>query len=894
MKRARRVKSRKVKRCKPVVNSEQQAVLDAPIDVGVTMRADAGSGEGHITFAALSLNCEQQAFVDAPINVSLTLRAGAGSGKTQTLVERICRLLAEGATVLIFSHANKTVDEIKERLTKRGAEPSCMTMHSYCIMRMIAAKMPVPHAMDAVMEEAAVGFEESLLETFETHIIVDEANDLSSEQNRIVNSLYLRGYHVTLTGDMEQSIYGFQGSSPSYFKLFEEELPPDRRFELCVNYRSTNSRIVDVANAVAVDDIRMGVAVFMRPRPGALPGKAPLLVPYLGENELLYSTLDYVRSLHAEMCGSQHRKEETIMILAHGNDVLGKVYCHLMAHDVAAVLHCSKRSQEFRRIPMHLRRGGVVQLLTIHGAKGGEADHVLLLSGGDRGDSVEADGGDGSESRRMLYVACTRAKRTLRVYYREGGKEAHGQPCRWLSSAWEHFDVTRAKKFSSNFNSNFKAENVLTVTHLLKENGADGLHAYYRTQHLLEKRNFYSTSVVDLEDTEGAGEDIAKQAQKAYQFGLEMFMGKLFELHAETVFDGRGAIEEARKLVTRASSMCLNKDVWEYLQAPDGKAWWTRRGGVVVQHLYRALTESEAPAEYGEIYQELPSSLCSCFTHAFNYASLKYKGYEPVMAHYLKRVERENALAVSQNGYMPPSVESLFRPSHHYWDTYPGLRGTLSAAFDATVRVSQGSFESSDICLYAVLQCCWEPFLRKREMPEAWQPVLHLATCNRLVHLTIDELKLSDKAVSQIRQDAQRICQLLGQPMGLQVPNLVAFSCRADYGDAALSSSGTVHGKADVVFPGGPLEIKAIKMELRAEHSAQALWYACATSSAHAWLWDVYRRRLLAWKSPERPVEFLEACVQSYLKYNAPPDSAKKVWPQVVRVHARGHEYATH
>ena len=914
MKRARRVKSRKVKRCKPIVNSEPQAFLDAPIDVGVTRRADAGNGEGDIMFAALSLNCEQRAFVDAPINVSLTLRAGAGSGKTQTLVERICRLLAEGATVLIFSHANKTVDEIKERLKKRGAEPTVLTMHTYCMVRMHAAKIPVPHSMDALIEEAAVGFEDGLLETFETHIIVDEANDLSSEQYRIVNSLYFRGYHVTLTGDMEQSIYGFQGSSPSYFKLFEGELPTDCRFELCTNYRSTNSRIVDIANAIAVDDIRRGVAVFMRPRPGAIPGTVPLLVPYYVENELLDSALEYVRSLHAEIRGSQHRNEETIMILAHGNDVLGKVYYHLMAHGVAAVLHCSKRSQEFRRIPMHLRRGGVVQLLTIHGAKGGEADHVLLLSGGDRGDSIEAEGDDdGSESRRTLYVACTRAKQTLRVYYRESGKEAHGQPCRWLSSAWDHFNVTRARKFSSNFNKSFRAEKVLTVTHILKENGADGLHAYYRTQHHLEHKNFYSTSVVDLEDTEDAGEDIAKQANKAYQFGLEMFMGKLFELQAETVFNSSGAIEEARKLVTRASAMCLTKDVWEYLQTPDGRAWWTRRGGVVVQHLYHALTESEVSAEYGEIYQELPSSLCPCFSHAFNYASRKYKGYESVMAHYLKRVERENALAVSQNRYRPPSVESLFRPFHDYWDnckasndrvlvsqgsfessnSYSKLRNTLSAAFDATVRVSQGSFESSDVCFYAVLQCCWEPFLHKREMPDAWQPVLHLAQASDSpVRLTIDELKLSNKAVSQIRQDAQRICQLLGQPLGVQVPNSVAFSCRADYGDAALSSSGTVHGKADVVFPGGPLEIKAIKMELRAEHSAQALWYACATSSEHAWLWDVYRRRLLAWKSPERPVEFLEACLQSYLKYNAPPDSAKKVWPQEVRVYARGHEYA--
>jgi len=833
------------------------------------------------------LNDEQRRFVDAPIDASLVLRAGAGSGKTHTLLARICRLLQAGLTVLVFSHANKTVDEIKERLEDRAGDATVLTMHKYCIIRMHAAKMPVPHSPDALMEEAARAFEDGVLETYESHVIVDEANDLSSEQTRIVMALFSRGHHVTLTGDMEQSIYGFQGSSPLHLKVFEANLSSEFRFELCTNYRSTNSRVVDVANAIAIDDIRETNAVSMRAHPGASPGEKPRVWPYSEERDLLEVLLEKIRTLLDTTNTTQNRKGESIMVLAHSNGILGKAHCHLMAHGVSAVLHSSRRSEEFRRIPKHLRSNGVVQLLTIHGAKGGEADHVFLLSGDDRGDSKEADGPEGSESRRMLYVACTRARLTLNIFYRAG---QHGQPCRWLSSAWSQLETQGATKFSSTFNNDYRSENVITVTHLLKENGADGLHEHFRSEDSLEVRNLYSTAIIDLEDSEDVGECIAKQANKAYQLGLEMFMGKLFELHAAVVFDRRGVLEMARKLATRASCMCVNKEMWQFLQAPHGRAWWQRHGGCVLQHLHHTLSETQDSFESVEMYDELPSAMRACFSHAFNHIELKYKGYGSLRQYFQRRVGKENSAVISEKeAYCPPPWDLFFREHHStYWDygRYHTLRATHSISFDAVIRVSNGSMHGDDLCLFAALACCWEPQMRKRSNPEAWQPLLHLAQASgSLVRLSVDDLKLSDKATAQIQHDARKIREILGEPLGMEVSNAVVFSCRSDYGDMDLSAQGTIHGRADVIFQGGPLEIKAVKMSLQAEHSAQALWYACATDSPQAWLWDVYRRRLLVWTAPRVPEQFLNKCILAYLKYNAPPEAARRVWPQEVRIH---------
>jgi hypothetical protein len=827
------------------------------------------------------LNEEQAAFVEAAICLSLTLIAGAGSGKTTTIVQRILRLVQAGVSVLVFSHANKTVDEIKGRLKGYNLDVDVLTMHKYCISLMHKAKIKVPYSMDAVMQEAAQAFDEDRLDAFQSHVIIDEANDLSSEQNRIVYSLWRRGHHITLVGDMMQSIYGFHGSSPRFFKSFEDELPPECRFKLCTNFRSENSRIVDLANAIACDDIEAGAAVFMRSRPGAMEGAKPELAPFRGEQELHDACLAYIRDLKSREGG----RSASIMVLAHDNFMLGALHHHLMAHGIAAVLHSSQRSQEFRRIPERLRRGGVVQLLTIHGAKGGEADHVLLLSGKDRGDEKEEEGDNGSESRRLLYVACTRAKSTLKIFYGDSLAAKTGvQPCRWLSNAWELMDTGSSRKFNSGASGRVReGKKVLYVTEIMRENGAEGHYDYFAELDCTDPASFFCDEILDLEDTDDSGECIAKQAPKAYELGLEKFMGQLFENHAMNVFDRRGLTQLAGQLVERVCKVHVNGEVWDFFQSSEGKLWWERQGRKVLWHLYQECLDV-THTETGEIYQDLPKFVQSHFTHALNSVDFKYKGYRPIKDYFCARVLKEHR-RLQAPGSRLPGFEDFFRTFYGSWDGGGNerfsLRPTLSEAFEAAVAVAEGSAAARDLCLFTALNLCWEPEIRQNDQPEAWQPLLHLAQSpTSQVHLSPEDLMLSAKAHAQIQHDGARIMAMLGVIQGLQMPNRVAFACRAEYGDHELSARGTVNGKSDVMFESGPLEIKAVKMSLRAEHAAQALWYCCAAASQHAYLWDVYRRRLLVWTAPDRPAEYLQACIRAYLKYNSPPGGPKRVWPQ--------------
>jgi hypothetical protein len=856
---------------------------------------------------AVPLDDEQRRFVDAPLDASYALAAGAGSGKTHTMVARIRRLVSEERAVLVFSHANKTVDELRERLEDQGVAKGAVdvvTMHSYCISRLCRAGRARVHDFDELIEQAANAFEAAELECFHSHVIVDEANDLSTDQNRIVRALFRRGHHVVMTGDLMQSIYGFQGSSPTHFRAFAELLPESRRLQLGTNYRSRNSHIVTFANALAADDIREGVAVQMRLRPDAAPGARPELVAVRDNDELGQLVLQRVRLLH------QAHPGETVMVLAHDNDRLGAVFTHLMARGVQAALHSSQRSQEFRRLPERARTGGVVQLLTIHGAKGGEADHVVLLTAHDRGDSCElAEDAGGSESRRMLYVACTRAKRTLQLCFvrdrRDGPHGERAQPCRWLNAAWALLD--RAPDVhpyaSPRARRDRQASQQVNVTDLFRNCGAVGFHDYYerrraaRLEAAAAPHPLHADEVVDLEDGEGLGEPIAAQAAPAYQFGLELFMGKLFELHAALVFDAAGTRSAARALVRQVCRLVVNQEVMQFAQSPEGRLWWDASGHEVLRLLLAIVQEADDQDEAGrrddgvlaaQVLEGLPRvDMRRPVWSALNSWSFKFTGYEALGEAFRDFLNCE--LVQAPLLPRPAPFETFFRAWHKYWDdALPLARSTHQEAFRAAGRIAEGGESGRDLCLLAALQCCWEPQLRPhRPDPAAWQALLHLSQPRgSLVRISPERLMLSERATEQLRHDARRILDLLGPSRGMQAPNAVPFRCRLHYGDMTLAAAGVVVGRADVSFDGGSLEIKAVKRQIEPEHAGQAIWYACAAGEGRAWLWDIYRRSLLVWHTPDEPQEFQQSCLNAYLRHNAPPGGQERVWPQRISLEA--------
>ena len=70
------------------------------------------------------------------------------------------------------------------------------------------------------------------------YIMVDEAQDMSTLQYKVVKMLALPQNNLYIVGDDDQSIYGFRGSDPSIMMNFKDDYEDATIIELSENYRS--------------------------------------------------------------------------------------------------------------------------------------------------------------------------------------------------------------------------------------------------------------------------------------------------------------------------------------------------------------------------------------------------------------------------------------------------------------------------------------------------------------------------------------------------------------------------------------------------------------------------------------------------------------------------------
>ncbi len=147
------------------------------------------------------------------------------------------------------------------------------------------------------------------------HILIDEYQDTSGVQYRIVRALAERHRNICVVGDDDQSIYGWRGAEVEHILGFRDQWSDAKVVRLEENYRSTGW-ILHLANTlIRHNSVRHDKVL----KPARSSGDPPRFVPYQDENHEAEAVVSEIfRRINQE--GEERTKASDIAILFRTNE----------------------------------------------------------------------------------------------------------------------------------------------------------------------------------------------------------------------------------------------------------------------------------------------------------------------------------------------------------------------------------------------------------------------------------------------------------------------------------------------------------------------------------------------------------------------------------------------
>ncbi|MDI1463436.1 UvrD-helicase domain-containing protein [Catellatospora sp. KI3] len=319
--------------------------------------------------------------------------------------EDMARLLR---TFMAHVKAGDLTEEAVE--AKLRASPGLNTART---RHFLSVYWPVHRAwQQALTDEGAVDFEDMLVtagQMLETRaaqlpydmVLVDEFQDTSQARARIVRALVDQpGKYLLTVGDDWQAINRFAGADITIMREYRHWFGPGPMLRLTTTFRCTQE-ICDVSSAfVAKNDRQIGKTVTASAGPGG------------DRVRLRYSASNTVTAVRAAVAAELDRISESDQSPGNGTRP-------------ASVLILGRYRHDDRFVPAQLPAGLTVTFKTVHGAKGLEADYVIVanMTRGRLGFPSEVaddpvlnlamaapDPYPHAEERRLFYVALTRAR----------------------------------------------------------------------------------------------------------------------------------------------------------------------------------------------------------------------------------------------------------------------------------------------------------------------------------------------------------------------------------------------------------------------------------------------------------------------------------------------------
>lgn len=337
----------------------------------------------------VELTKQQRAIVEAT-EPRIVVVATAAAGKTRCITERVRWLLKKGvpaSEIVTITFTNAAAEEIAERLDN----PSNLfigTIHGLANLYLRSGGIDTSKLLNDEKFDDLFKLIKKNPECVQhvTHLIVDEAQDSNPQQFEFLLDMIAPDNYM-LMGDHRQSIYRFNGATPEYI-LSLMESPEVTTYELTENYRNAPEILQYAKNGIrTLGRDYEDYSVPMRSTHGRV-----IDVPYSGEG--IATTIERYVSR-----GDCDYKDW--FILTRTNAELDTILQVLKRHKIPT--DTFKRAQLDNKGLKEKMRENTVKVLTIHTAKGLEADNVVVI--GARYRDVE--------EKCVNYVAATRARNLL-------------------------------------------------------------------------------------------------------------------------------------------------------------------------------------------------------------------------------------------------------------------------------------------------------------------------------------------------------------------------------------------------------------------------------------------------------------------------------------------------
>ncbi len=316
--------------------------------------------------------------------------------------------LLEGFITLMKAN-EKTIGDIEHEINKDSNV--AFRQRNMFILKMLVAPLYSEY-QKRLKRLNQIDFTDSLIQCAELckihspykykYILVDEFQDMSADKRKYLQSLRTAEPFTKLfcVGDDWQSIYKFSGSDITLFYEFEKFFGFTERCMIETTHRFGEPLLSQSSNFIQSNPEQLKKNIRSTSEATLLK-----LIDYDEYNEL--NTITEIVE--------QIPKHESIYILGRYKSTITTL---------------TKRKHDFSKDVILNIAGHKVRFLTIHSAKGLEADHVIVLGCNNRAipsiiqdDPIMnyvlsgADGFKDAEERRVFYVAMTRARKTTYLIY---------------------------------------------------------------------------------------------------------------------------------------------------------------------------------------------------------------------------------------------------------------------------------------------------------------------------------------------------------------------------------------------------------------------------------------------------------------------------------------------